>query len=52
VTLEDLAGQTRWEMTARFNSMAERDAAVAMGFSRPIEASSDRLTTYLAEQRL
>jgi len=30
-----------------FNSPAEREAAVAMGFSRPIEASSGRFSDYL-----
>jgi hypothetical protein len=51
VTLEDLGGRTRWEMIARFASVAERDAAVAMGFSGPIEASGDRLTEYLTTLR-
>lgn len=46
-TLEDLGGKTRWTMVARFNSMSDREAAIAMGFSRPIEASSERLTVYL-----
>jgi uncharacterized protein YndB with AHSA1/START domain len=47
VTLEAIGANTRWTMVATFNSLADRDAAVAMGFSRPIEASSDRLTQYL-----
>ena len=47
VTLEDMGDRTRWKMVARFNSLAERDAAVAMGFSKPIEASNDRLVAYL-----
>jgi uncharacterized protein YndB with AHSA1/START domain len=47
VTLEDLGARTRWRMVARFNSPAEREAAVAMGFSRPIEASNERLIDYL-----
>jgi uncharacterized protein YndB with AHSA1/START domain len=47
VNLEEVGSQTRWTMVARFNSMKERDAAINMGFSRPIEASSDRLTEYL-----
>jgi uncharacterized protein YndB with AHSA1/START domain len=47
VTLEDMGEQTRWTMVAQFHSVAERDAAVAMGFRKPIEASSDRLVDYL-----
>lgn len=47
VTLEDLGEQTRWTMVAQFLSVAERDAAAAMGFGKPIEASSDRLVDYL-----
>ena len=34
-------------MVARFRSAPERDAAVAMGFNKPIEASSARLVEYL-----
>jgi uncharacterized protein YndB with AHSA1/START domain len=47
VTLHDLGGRTAWEMVARFQSLEDRDAAIAMGFSNPIEASSDRLVDYL-----
>jgi uncharacterized protein YndB with AHSA1/START domain len=47
VTLEDLGEQTGWEMVARFNSIAERDGALAMGFVGPIAASNDRLVDYL-----
>jgi len=47
VTLEDMGDRTRWKMVARFHSLAERDAAVAIGFAKPIEASSDRLVDYL-----
>ena len=47
VTFDELGGKTRWTMVARFRSMAERDAAAGFGFSRPIEASSDRLVDHL-----
>jgi uncharacterized protein YndB with AHSA1/START domain len=47
VTLHDLGGRTAWEMVARFQSLEDRDAAIAMGFSNPIEASNDRLVDYL-----
>lgn len=50
VTLEDLGGtRTRWKMIARFPSLAERDAALAMGFTGPIEASGNRLVAYLPD---
>jgi uncharacterized protein YndB with AHSA1/START domain len=47
VTFDDLGGKTRWTMVARFQSMKERAAALALGFSGPISASSDRLVEYL-----
>jgi hypothetical protein len=34
-------------MVARFDSISERDAALAMGFVGPIAASNDRLVDYL-----
>lgn len=52
VTLEDLgAYRTRWKMVACFSSLADRDAAIAMGFSKPIEASNNRLADYLPGMR-
>lgn len=48
ITLDDLgSGRTMWSMTARFDSLAERDAALQGGFARPIEASNEILTDYL-----
>jgi uncharacterized protein YndB with AHSA1/START domain len=47
VTLEGLGDRTRWKMVARFDSIAERDAAISKGFSKPIEASNNRLVDYL-----
>ena len=47
VTLDEVGAKTRWTMVARFASIAEREAAIAMGFSRPIEASSERLVQHL-----
>lgn len=50
VTLEDLGGtRTFWTMVARFSSLAERNAALAMGFTGPIEASGNRLVAYLPD---
>jgi hypothetical protein len=45
--LEDLGNRTRWTMVARFISLADREAAVTMGYSRPIEASNNCLVDYL-----
>jgi uncharacterized protein YndB with AHSA1/START domain len=47
VTLDDLGPRTRWTMVARFETLAERDAAVSMGFTQPIEASGEGLVEYL-----
>jgi uncharacterized protein YndB with AHSA1/START domain len=51
VTLEDIGGRTRWKMVARFISIAKRDEAVGLGFSKPIELSGDRLVDYLEKLR-
>jgi uncharacterized protein YndB with AHSA1/START domain len=47
VTLDELDCRTAWTMTARFRTLSEREAALSMGFTRPIEASGDRLVAYL-----
>jgi hypothetical protein len=47
VTLRELGSKTEWEMVARFQSLEDRAAAIVMGFTRPIEASSERLVEYL-----
>ena len=47
VTLDDLGERTAWKMVARFTSMADREAALAIGFTKPIEASNARLVDYL-----
>jgi uncharacterized protein YndB with AHSA1/START domain len=47
VTLEEMGARTGWKMVARFDSIADRDSALAMGFIRPIAASNDRLVDYL-----
>ncbi len=51
VTFEDLGGKTRCTILARFESMARRDQAVGMGYSRPIEASNERLAEYLPKMQ-
>ena len=45
--LEDMGERTGWKMVARFDSISQRDAALAMGFIAPIAASNDRLVDYL-----
>jgi uncharacterized protein YndB with AHSA1/START domain len=47
VTLQKMGNRTMWRMVARFRTLAERDAAISLGFGKPIEASSDRLVEYL-----
>ncbi len=48
VTLEEVLGGTQCRTEARFLSMADRAAALEMGFTRPIAASNERLVAYLA----
>jgi uncharacterized protein YndB with AHSA1/START domain len=48
-TLEEVGAKTRSTLVARFNSLADRDAAVGMGFTAPIAASHERLVAYLAQ---
>lgn len=43
VTLEDLGDKTKWKLVARFNSIAERDMSVQMGFAMMVEAGCGRL---------
>jgi uncharacterized protein YndB with AHSA1/START domain len=47
VTLEELGVDTRWTLVMRFDSVAERDAALARGFPSPVEASTELLGPYL-----
>jgi uncharacterized protein YndB with AHSA1/START domain len=47
VTLSEIGDRTEWRMVARFDSPGARDAAVAMGFTKPIAASTERLIEYL-----
>lgn len=47
ITLDEVGQKTRFTMLARWNSLAEREAALAMGYTRPIEASQERLVDYL-----
>jgi uncharacterized protein YndB with AHSA1/START domain len=43
VTLEDMGDRTRWNLVARFNSIAERDVTRESGFTQVITEGSERL---------
>jgi uncharacterized protein YndB with AHSA1/START domain len=47
VTLAENGQRTDWKLVARFNSLAERDLAVTMGFGDMVAVSTDRLAPYL-----
>ena len=47
VTLEQTGTETTWKLVARFDSIADRDAAVGMGFSQVISAGFDQLAALL-----
>jgi uncharacterized protein YndB with AHSA1/START domain len=47
LTLEEIGVDTRWALVARFDSLAERDLALARGFLGPIEAGTELLGPYL-----
>lgn len=45
VTFVEENGRTRWRLVARFDSIGERDRAVANGFSKVVLQGSDKLQT-------
>src|ERR1700756_3214104 len=47
VTLEALGVRTRWTLVARFNSIAERDISVKMGFGHTISQGAERMAEHL-----
>lgn len=47
LTLEEIGVDTRWMLVARFDSVADRDVALAQGFIYPIEAGTELLAPYL-----
>ena len=49
VTLEEKGRHTNWKLVAEFSSFQERDTSLAMGYTGPIEASSERLAAHLKE---
>jgi uncharacterized protein YndB with AHSA1/START domain len=50
-TFEALGQRTRWTLVARFTSVAERDAAVGMGFTGPIANSNEGLVVHLERMK-
>jgi uncharacterized protein YndB with AHSA1/START domain len=51
VTLEEAGKQTRWTLVTRFTSIADRDAAVRMGFSRFLGEGTDKFNTVMKTLR-
>lgn len=47
ISLEELGADTRWTLVARFDSMAEREAAMLSGFTSPLAAGAELLGPYL-----
>ena len=43
VTLDEAGNRTKWTLVARFDSFADRDNSVQMGFTRVIEQGSEKL---------
>jgi uncharacterized protein YndB with AHSA1/START domain len=47
VTLETIGAQTRWTLEARFDSLADRDLTVQMGFGQMVSQGAERLARHL-----
>jgi uncharacterized protein YndB with AHSA1/START domain len=47
LTLEDLGVQTKWKLVSRFDSIAERDVSVQMGFAQMISMGLERMAEHL-----
>jgi uncharacterized protein YndB with AHSA1/START domain len=47
VTLTDLGDKTLWTMEARFDSLADRDLSVRMGFGHMVSQGAERLAALL-----
>lgn len=43
VTFEELGARTKWQLVARFDSVAERHRATKLGFSQKVMEGSERL---------
>jgi uncharacterized protein YndB with AHSA1/START domain len=48
ITLETRGQQTRWKLVTLFDSIAERDLSVKMGFGQMISMGTDRMAAHLA----
>lgn len=49
VTLDDQGNRTGWKLVVRFNSIAERDLSVKMGFSQMVTVGCERMNEFLKE---
>jgi uncharacterized protein YndB with AHSA1/START domain len=49
VTLDEQGSRTGWKLVVRFNSIAERDLSVKMGFSQIVTAGCERMDNLLTE---
>src|ERR1700730_2565995 len=47
ITLEEHGRQTKWMLVARFDSIAERDLSVKMGFGQMISLGLERMAEHL-----
>jgi uncharacterized protein YndB with AHSA1/START domain len=47
VTLEARGQQTRWKLVTLFDSIADRDLSVKMGFGQMVSMGTDRMAAYL-----
>jgi uncharacterized protein YndB with AHSA1/START domain len=47
ITLVESARQTKWTLVARFDSFAERDLSVKMGFGQMISLGLERMAEHL-----
>ncbi len=51
VTLEADGSRTRWKLVTRFRSLADRDAAIGIGFTRVLGEGVEKLDAILRELR-
>jgi uncharacterized protein YndB with AHSA1/START domain len=49
VTLEEVGRRTRWTLVTRFRSIAERDAALGIGFTEVLAEGTDKVAAILRE---
>lgn len=50
VTLEDAGRQTKWKLVTRFNSIADRDFALQIGFTTVLAEGTDKLNDLVKDR--